>query len=186
MPAGIKKLLYTKAHEAWLEVIRPGSLLIDATLGNGHDTLFLAQALQKGQIVGYDIQEAAISSTLNRLQSHDFQVSNEGDLQITLKLQSHAHIAEKNARLIVYNLGYLPCHDKSVTTMTETTLKSLESAKSALMPGGLLSITCYPGHLEGEREAAAVMAWAEKQTAPWSMEVIPSPSPFLILLRLSA
>ncbi len=181
-----KKLLYIKAHEAWLQVIKPGSLLIDATLGNGHDTLFLAQALQKGQIVGYDIQEAAILSTLNRLESHHFQATNQGHLQIILKQQSHANIEEKNAALIVYNLGYLPCHDKRVTTMTETTLQSLESAKSALTPGGLLSITCYPGHSEGQKEAAAVLAFAEKQTAPWSLEVIRSPSPFLILLRLSA
>ena len=167
------KTLFEKAHVRWAQILQSGDLAINATIGNGHDTLFLAQTLAgSGKIIGYDIQEAALEKTGERL----LNFSN-----VTLKLQSHASIDEENARLIVYNLGYLPGSDKRVTTLLETTLESLESAQKALMPGGLLSITCYPGHHEGQRESQAVLEWAKQQ--PGKLEIIFSRSPFLILLE---
>lgn len=165
--------LSAKAQMRWKKVIQRGDLVIDATIGNGHDSLFILQLLQnEGQLVGYDIQKSAIDKTRERLSEYS---------NFVLKQKSHAEIEERGARLICYNLGYLPGSDKSVTTMTATTLQSLKSAKRALMPGGLLSILCYPGHAEGEKESEAVLDWAKRQNG--QLKLIFSPSPFLILLE---
>ncbi|MCH9611241.1 MAG: hypothetical protein S4CHLAM81_01710 [Chlamydiales bacterium] len=162
-----------KAHLRWKQLILPGDLIVDATCGNGHDSLFILEQLNHtGFLVAYDIQQAALESTQMRIGHFS---------NYKLKLQSHEFIEEEGVRLICYNLGYLPGSDKSVTTMTKVTLNSLESAKKALLPGGLLSITCYPGHEEGSIESEAVRSWAKSQKC--QLEIIETRSPFLLLLQ---
>ncbi len=144
----------TYAHRFWTEIIRPGDTIIDATLGNGHDTFFLAELLQgSGTLIGYDIQPEAIAATQKRLE-HLPEASRKN---ITLKLTSHAQFEEKDVKLIVYNLGYLPGGNKELTTRHETTLESLKSGLSILQSDGALSITCYPGHAEGAIEQKAIV-----------------------------
>ena len=139
------------AKKYWQEHVQPNDLAIDATCGNGHDTLFLAQLGQ--QVFAFDIQEKAIQKTQELLTL--FQK------EATLHQLSHAKMGEisfpKKPRLIVYNLGYLPKGDKQLTTKTETTLESIKESLSLLSEGGALSITCYPGHEEGEKEERAIL-----------------------------
>lgn len=138
------------AHSLWKGLLHPGDLAVDATCGNGHDTLALATL--GAEVIGLDIQPEALTQTRLRL----------GSRPATLLLHSHAPFPPlpRAPRLVVYNLGYLPGGDKSRTTQTETTLASVQEAYSLLAPDGALSITCYPGHPEGAREEAALMAWA--------------------------
>lgn len=79
-------------------------------------------------------------------------------------------ILPHSVRLIVYNLGYLPSGgNKKITTQKSTTLKSLEKALVLLQPGGVISITCYPGHAEGAQEMEEVIAFAAKlPPSEWS------------------
>lgn len=154
------------AHHYWLECLRPGDSAIDATCGNGHDTLVLCKLLlssNAGHVYALDIQKQALATTLSRLQGH----FTENQLQnVHLIKECHSHldrISLKNSasiRLIVYNLGYLPGGDKSQTTLVHTTLQSLQSACERVMSGGLISITCYPGHPEGLIEEHAITVWA--------------------------
>jgi hypothetical protein len=137
------------ARRYWEHVLKPGDTVIDATLGNGHDALFLAQLLQgKGKLICYEIQEKAIEQAKKRLQELPVDYLNT----IQFKHQSHHSFEEEGVKLIVYNLGYLPGGDKKITTLRETTLKSLERGLGALCPKGAISITCYPGHEEGAHE----------------------------------
>ena len=151
------------AHRYWEEILDRGGTAIDATVGNGHDTLVLARLLQgKGKVIGYDIQEQALENTKRLLGEHMEHV--------TLHLASHEDFGSLRATLIVYNLGYLPGGDKSLTTKRSTTLKSLESALHVLEPGGALSIMCYPGHEEGELEEREVFLWAKNlPSSEWSV-----------------
>jgi SAM-dependent methyltransferase len=143
----------TLARHYWETIVRPGDTLIDATLGNGQDTLFLAQLLKgKGSLTGYDIQPQAIENATKRLEELPLCL---GKI-ISLKLKSHEQFEEKNVRLIVYNLGYLPGGNKTVTTVASSTLLSLESALDCLLPEGAISITCYPRHEAGGKEEVAV------------------------------
>ena len=46
------------------EQVAPGDLCIDATMGNGNDTLLLSTLCgEKGRVLAFDIQEQALKST---------------------------------------------------------------------------------------------------------------------------
>lgn len=152
------------AHNYWKGHVLPGDTIIDATCGTGQDTLFLAQLLQgKGRLIGYDIQKSALEKTQQRL----LDLSLEERALVTLKEASHDTFSEENVALIVYNLGYLPGGDKSLTTQTVSTLKSL---RSALERSSAISIMCYPGHEEGKREEEAILEFvAQLPSHQWNV-----------------
>lgn len=151
------------AHSALRTVLREGDLALDATVGNGHDTLFLAQNVgSSGHVYGFDIQAEALHSTRRLLSTHSIPES-----RVSLFQTSHASLtehlppahAEGSIRAVTFNLGYWPGGDKSVTTLSESTMNALEAARSVLAPGGLLSVVAYPGHPAGKPEAEAVADW---------------------------
>jgi Putative rRNA methylase len=142
------------AHHYWERVVKPGDTIIDATVGNGFDTCFLAQLLKgKGMLAGYDIQPQALKQAKKRLK----ELTPEIRQSVHLKLQSHIHFEERDAKLIVYNLGYLPGGNKTLTTKWDTTLQSIQNALPIVSSGGAISITCYPRHEEGGKEQAALL-----------------------------
>ena len=142
------------AHNSWEKCVAPGDTVIDATVGNGHDTIFLVQLLKgQGRLIGYDIQPQALAQTQKRLAG--LLDPSWRDI-VELREQSHARLSETGIKLIVYNLGYLPGGDKTITTQTESSVLSIQSALSCLSPEGSISITCYPGHAEGALEQAAI------------------------------
>ncbi len=130
-----------------MEHLQPLDVVIDATCGNGHDTLFLTTLSE--QVISLDIQRSAIQKTEQLVGT-----------KATLLHLSHEYIDEvplpKPPRLIVYNLGYLPGGDKCITTKRDTTLISLKKSMNILAPDGAISLTCYPGHEEGFHEEQAV------------------------------
>lgn len=151
----MKKSHLILAHSYWEKLLQPGDWVIDATCGNGHDTLFLSQLIQgNGGVIALDVQERALEQTRLRLPSN---------APVHLFLQSHEQFPslalDHPIRLIVYNLGYLPgSQNKQQTTQTSSTLTSVKQALSLIQPGGAISITCYPGHEEGQREQNALFA----------------------------
>lgn len=150
------------AHSYWKSHLQPHDFAIDMTCGNGHDTLFLCQILNKGLVYGIDIQPSALDKTRRLLQEKGIE-----EASFRLLHQSHADPLKVPSppQLIAYNLGYLPGGDKTIVTNTGSTLLSLELATQLLGCGGALSITCYPGHAEGKREEEQVLRWATKLPA---------------------
>ena len=149
-------------HLVIQERVRPGDEVVDATAGNGHDTLFLAGLVgETGRVFAFDLQAAAIESTRARL-------AEAGVLdRCTLHHAGHQFLSETlpgdskgKLAAVVFNLGWLPGHDKSCITRTETTLVAVNAALEWLRPGGLLCVVVYPGHQGGEEEASAIAAWA--------------------------
>lgn len=151
------------SHIAFERFAVPGSSVIDATVGNGYDTLFLAKRVlqeDEGKLFAFDIQEKALMQAKERLQQevpHLFP-------KIRFFHQSHETFPEEiekaSIALIVYNLGYLPGGDKEIVSKVESTLKSIKNGLPLLKPGGALSLTCYPGHSEGKREEEALLLLA--------------------------
>jgi len=141
------------SHNIWKNHLLPDSHVIDATCGNGHDTLFLAKCVPDGFVYAIDIQEDAIAQTKKRV--IDYKNS-------SFFKQSHENFPkiESPIDLIVYNLGYLPGSDKSLTTLYESTKKSLQKALNLLSKRGVISIMLYPGHLEGFREKNFLLDFA--------------------------
>lgn len=149
------------AHARVREVLREGDAAIDATCGNGLDTLFLAQCVgPSGRVLAFDVQRQAVERTRERLceQGLKDRVSVLHAGHETLR----EHLARVGAcplRVVMFNLGYLPGASKTLITQTETTLRALDQAWQALAEGGLLSVMIYPGHSGGDAEALAVKDW---------------------------
>lgn len=147
------------AHRYWQGVLCPGDLCLDATCGNGHDTLILARLVtEKGTLYAIDIEQKAIDATTKLLHEH----LSEGALpRLKFDLGCHSSLPQEilpeSLKLIVYNLGYLPGGNKQKTTHTQTTLTSLHHALLLLKKGGCISVTAYPGHEEGKREEEALI-----------------------------
>ena len=138
--------------------VREGDTVVDATMGNGGDTLFLAQLVGKsGCVYGFDVQEQALQNTRKKLAE-----AGEGE-QCELLLCGHEHMAQHVARApqaVMFNLGWLPGAQHAVTTRVETTLRAVAAAAELVQEGGIVSVCIYPGHEEGARELGALLAWA--------------------------
>lgn len=153
------------AHTYWKAIIKPGDIVIDATCGNGHDTLVLALLAiheeKEGTLIAIDNQPQALESAKKRLSS---QLSENQMKHILFINQCHStfpiNLNKESVTLIAYNLGYLPGGNKALTTMSETTHESLKAALPLIRHGGAICITCYPGHEEGKREEDVVKEFA--------------------------
>jgi tRNA G37 N-methylase Trm5 len=164
MPQALLRTHLTVAHHYWKLLVKPGDTVIDATCGNGHDALYMAQlALMEnsGAVFGFDIQAEAIEKTRLHLQAN---LPEAFFNRVTLFHRSHNSFPEeilpKSVKLIVYNLGYLPGGDKTITTLTESSLESIKQAQELLSEDGVISVTCYPGHPEGKIEEEAIFKYA--------------------------
>ena len=146
------------AHSYWCRLLLPDDSVLDATCGNGHDALALAQFVPEGRLFVCDIQETALRQTKELLSQElpDFK-------RLEFLHSSHSEIGNRispeTLGAVVYNLGYLPGADKSLTTELSSTLSSIQQALSWIRPGGFISVTCYPGHEEGAREEEALLEY---------------------------
>ena len=152
------------AHRFVRSIVEPGDCCIDATVGNGHDTCFLARLVgAKGQVLGFDVQESAIQSCQSALEERDLEDC------VELLHQGHQSLSEALAKrtipsikVAMFNLGYLPGSDKSVVTKSASTLSALEQSVQHLSPGGAVSVVAYRGHAGGNEEALAVENWVQQ------------------------
>lgn len=153
--------LLKTAHDIVRGHLSGGDIAVDATLGNGLDTLFMAQCVgDSGCIYGFDVQERALINTRLRLQQQGLQA------RAILCHASHADMLEfipkalhGAIRAIMFNLGYLPGADKTVITQTDSTLTALGAACRLLAKDGVITILAYPGHAGGDQETQQLADW---------------------------
>ncbi len=150
----IKKPLFF-SHDIIKQAVREGDFVIDATLGNGHDTMFLAELVgEEGKVYGFDIQADALASTKERLSANELLT------RVELIHDGHENMKQylpedKEVSAVMFNLGYLPKGDKNIVTKAETTVKAIKQAVFLLKNQGVVSIMVYYGHpgTNGEKEA---------------------------------
>ncbi|GMQ51314.1 class I SAM-dependent methyltransferase [Neisseria elongata] len=137
--------------------LKNGGRALDGTAGNGRDTLFLAQlAGGSGKVWAFDIQAQALSNTTGLLRENGV----EG--QVELIAASHADLADyvrEPLDAAMFNFGYLPGGDKTVTTTADSSVRAMQAAAALLAEGGLLTAVVYSGHPAGRAEAAAIKQW---------------------------
>lgn len=130
--------------------VKEDSIVVDATVGNGYDTLLLAELIGvNGKVYGFDIQKSAVDITKQRL------LEKKLSERVSLLNDGHENIDKyvlENVDLIVFNLGYLPGGNHDIVTKTETTIVALEKSLELLKGNGLLLVTIYIGHKEGKIE----------------------------------
>ena len=173
------------SHFILRNFLSEGDKAVDATCGNGNDTILLAELVgSTGQVWGFDIQERAIAETRRRL--------SEAGLgsRVTLVHAGHEEMQQHvngPVKAVLFNLGYLPGGDHSMITRPETTGVALQHSLKLLAPGGIVMVTVYPGHGGGEKQT--VDDWAAglepRQYHSWrmgQMNVISS-APYCILVQ---
>lgn len=149
------------SHQLLKEVLEVGDTAIDATMGNGGDTLFMAELVGKtGKVYSFDIQELALQNTTEKLTVAGVEAT------VELFLTGHENIdsvipKDVGIKACVFNLGYLPRSDKRVVTLPETTIQAMEAVLARLLPGGRLVIVAYYGHAGGARELESVERFCE-------------------------
>lgn len=170
------------------ECLREGDVAIDATAGNGHDTEFLAGCVgASGRVLAFDVQEAALHSSGERLREAGLED------RVEFHLASHARMAEfaevGSVAAVMFNLGYLPGEDHSLATEAEETLRALDAACVVMGSGAVLSVVCYPGHPQGGEEATCVERWMNKRAsnawrvAKYALIGTKAAAPFLMIVR---
>jgi putative uncharacterized protein (fragment) len=138
--------------------LKNGGCALDGTAGNGRDTLFLAQlAGGSGKVWAFDIQAQALSNTAGLLRENGVEE------RVELIATSHADLADyvrEPLDAAMFNFGYLPGGDKTVTTKADSSVRAMQAAAALLAEGGLLTAVVYSGHPAGRAEAAAIEQWA--------------------------
>jgi len=130
-----------------------GDTVVDATCGNGHDTLFLAQLDGIEEILAFDIADRAIENTARLLEENSLSE------RVTLYQENFKLIPEyikKPAGAVMFNLGYLPGAGLETATRAEDSSLAIKSVLPLLRVGGVLTAVCYPGHPGGSEEARQV------------------------------
>ncbi len=134
--------------------VKPGDAVIDATMGNGNDTLFLARLVgDTGSVTAFDIQETAVAKTKELLSKNNLSE------RAALVCDGHENMGKYVSApiaAVMFNLGYLPGGDHSIATRCETTIAALEAAMRLLKPGGIISLGIYYGGDSGFEEKNAV------------------------------
>jgi len=147
------------SHFFLRERLTPGDSAIDATCGNGQDTLLLAELVgPEGKVWAFDIQEGALSRTKAGLEAAGLA------RRVSLVHAGHERLAEivaEPVKAILFNLGYLPTGERGIKTAAASTLAALEQGMRLLLPSGIILVAVYTGHDGGAEEWSAVKGWAE-------------------------
>ena len=178
------------AHLIMKNFISEGDKAVDATCGNGHDTLALAELTgSTGHIWGFDIQEQAVVETGRRLSAAGLAD------RVTLLQVGHEEMElhlKGPLKAVLFNLGYLPGSARSIITRPETTIAALAQALKLLMPSGLVMLTVYPGHGGGADEQRLVDKWAAslnpREYYSWRMGQlnVADDAPYCIMVQKTA
>ncbi|KPU44864.1 ribosomal RNA small subunit methyltransferase H [Oxobacter pfennigii] len=134
--------------------IKEGDRVIDATCGNGHDSLFLSQIIgESGKLYCFDIQDIAINNTKIRLKENspyeNYTLIKDGHENLDLYIK-------EEIQGVVFNLGYLPGGNHKIITSPMSTITSLQKTLKLLSPGGIAVIVVYYGHEGGDYEKDAL------------------------------
>lgn len=141
----------TEVNKIFLDkIVQKGDVVIDATMGNGYDTIYLGNLVgENGKVYAFDVQEEAIKSTKKKVER-----DNMTD-RVELILDGHQNLdkyVKEEISCVVFNLGYLPRAKHVVITKPDTTLEAIKKSLKLLKPNGIISIAAYIGHEGGLEE----------------------------------
>jgi SAM-dependent methyltransferase len=153
----------TRVAANWVTATLPeGGFAVDATVGNGYDTLFLADRVGKsGRVLGFDVQKMALNNASELIRF-------AGNLdRVRLVLGCHSGLGRAlmgypRVDAAMFNLGYLPRGDRRIVTRPSTTIPAISALLERLAPNGRISILAYRGHPEGPEEYEAIRAFLEQ------------------------
>lgn len=159
----MKKVSITElSHQILESLLNSNSILIDATCGNGHDTLFGAKIAK--EVHAFDIQEIAINQTKKLTKDYRNIHFHHDSFINFLKYVEHYDG-------IIFNLGYLPNGDHQITTKHEILIKTIQQLHERHQ--GFILIVVYPGHIEGLKEAVALQQYVDQHDIKYEIIKVP-------------
>jgi len=132
------------SHKLINKIANKEKVAIDATLGNGHDSLFLSPLFR--QVYSFDIQDLAIKRSKEKLRDYN---------NVTIIHDSHSNLDKyinDKVDLVLFNLGFLPGSDKKIATNSYTTIQAIAKSYKLLNDDGKIIIIGYSRHLGGKKE----------------------------------
>lgn len=135
-------------------------IAIDATLGNGYDSLFLSNLFKK--VYSFDIQDLAIKRSKERLKEcHNIKIIQANHMYLD-------NFVKEKVDLVTFNLGFLPGSDKKICTNSYTTINSIKKAYNLLNNEGIIIITAYSRHPGGQKESNDIDVFLENNNYNYS------------------
>ncbi len=159
---GYRKSILNYVHNLIDSYIKENDIVIDAITGNGNDTLYLCDTVSMGKVFGFDIQEKAIQNTDNLLREHkkrNYELFLESNEKMDVVLKEYFG----KVSLVIFNLGYLPNGDKSITTNYKTTIKGIKASLKLIHKRGMILLVIYPGHPAGKLESLKIKEYLKKE-----------------------
>ncbi len=154
------KQITALAHRHAGVAIKQGDRVVDATAGNGYDTIFLAEKVGSyGHVYAFDVQKMALEETRRRLEDNNLEE------RVTLIRDGHEQMHKylrRRVAAVMYNLGYLPGGSREITTCHETTVESFKQALNLLKNGGIITVVLYPGHRQGALEKEHLLPYCRR------------------------
>ena len=142
------------SHEYVKKAVKPGDTVVDATCGNGRDTLLLARLVgDDGHVYAFDIQEKSIKITNDLLKENGYD-------NTSLYCKNHSIMGKfvpPGISCAMFNLGYLPGADHKLQTKGETTVSAIVKAMTLLKKNGIITIVIYQGGDTGFGEREMVL-----------------------------
>lgn len=178
---GFNKTILNRVNLICIKFIKKGDITVDATCGNGNDTLMLSKLSKK--VFAFDIQENAINNTKSLLEKNSINnvvLINKSHELIDKELKDY----NKKISLIVFNLGYLPGSNKKVLTNYKSTLSAIKKGLNMLNKKGIILVTCYP-HKEGKKESEEIIKYLENNNIKYTLytNTDNKNAPFLIEIK---
>ena len=181
---GFNRSILNKVRQICENNLKENDLVVDMTIGNGNDTLFLCNLVNKGFVFGFDIQDMAITNTNNLLIKNNisnYKLFNENHKNINKVLKEY----KGKISLILFNLGYLPNANKNITTNHISTVNALKNSFEMLNNKGIILIVLYP-HKEGKKEENSIKNYLIKNKVVYNEyhNTNNINSPFLIEIKI--
>lgn len=143
-------------HESFKIQAESGGNYIDATMGNGNDTLFLCRmAGESGHVTAFDIQQQALEATGRLLKENG--VRERAELVLDSHTNMGLYLQEGTVDGIFFNFGYLPGGDHTLATQSENSLRAILSGLGLLKKGGVMSLCIYSGGDTGFEERDKIL-----------------------------
>ncbi|WP_010243596.1 tRNA (mnm(5)s(2)U34)-methyltransferase [Acetivibrio cellulolyticus] len=150
----------TQSHKYIEHFVEEGDTVIDATAGNGSDTVFLAKLVgESGHVYSFDVQQIALDRTAEKLDSLDLRD------RVDLINDGHENLdnyVKSKVKAVMFNLGYLPRGDHNIGTRAKTTITAIQKSMELLVVGGIISIVVYHGGDSGFDEKIQVIEYLGK------------------------
>lgn len=148
------------SHRFIRRYLPEGGFAIDATAGNGGDTLLLCQCVGKsGRVLAMDIQPQAVENTRALLCEKGWN-----DV-VQVVLDSHVNLDQyappESADCVAFNFGWLPGGSHDIFTRKESSLIAIEKGLACLKPGGVMSLCVYYGRNNGYEERDAILSYVK-------------------------